>query len=909
MQIHSLELEDAKSYKRVRIDFSHGVNAIVGHNGAGKSTILEAIGFALFDSLAYKQTEFVREGAKTATVTVVFESSLDQRAYRVVRRCGGSNQHLVFDPELELKLCEGKADVLRFLRQHMGIEPTGDLDRLFKDAVGVPQGTLTAAFLLTASDRKAIFDRLLRVEEYSKAAERLREPVRTLAERKQKLDVAIAALAAHLERLPQLEEAVCQRRQQIAASGLQIAQAEEALAVVEKQRQELEVQRQLLINLRNRQSQNIQMLQTLQRQHENAVRALEQAEAAHHAVEAHKAGYARYLVVQTEQKELESQARQQQQVERVRSDLDKTLALRQSELHQLSRELEEVTAAEQVLATLAPALQQQEQLEQTLAGLQQEMARLDGAKAVIMRQEQELARLHAHASELANQRSQAVTLETRIHESETKLAQLRLGVDSHRDKLASCKNAAEVIKRQNEALRELSTSKCPVCEQNLTEEGRSALLARNKERLQDLRAEYKQLEAQRNADEAAFVAQQASLQQIQKQLLRLARPEELEQLGRQRVIVEAELAQARSQVDQLVQTPEQIEIVRNELAGLDNPRQQQAIAGAVSQRKPALEERRQQLARESADVQQQLDVCLEQLEQFAGLDLKLETVSTELRSLETAYQAVLSNRLVAETVNTRREELATVGQALLVVEEEGAQIHRELASATGRFDEGAYHRTVAEEQQLRSQLGGLQTQLTIYRQEQEREQQMIAQLKAREIELDALHTQKRQLDEHSTVLDAMRDLLRQAGPQVTKALIQRVGASADQIFCDLMHDHTRRLQWNEDYGVTLESSGYERQFAQLSGGEQMSAALAVRLALLREMSNIDIAFFDEPTTNLDETRRDALVRQILDVKGFRQLFVISHDDTFEQATQNLIRVERVNGGSQILNAESPVEVG
>lgn len=80
----------------------------------------------------------------------------------------------------------------------------------------------------------------------------------------------------------------------------------------------------------------------------------------------------------------------------------------------------------------------------------------------------------------------------------------------------------------------------------------------------------------------------------------------------------------------------------------------------------------------------------------------------------------------------------------------------------------------------------------------------------------------------------------------------------------------------------------------------MTAALGVRLALLREISNIDVAFFDEPTTNLDETRRSSLARQILDVKGFRQLFVISHDDTFEQATQNLIRIERVNGTSTIM---------
>ena len=75
----------------------------------------------------------------------------------------------------------------------------------------------------------------------------------------------------------------------------------------------------------------------------------------------------------------------------------------------------------------------------------------------------------------------------------------------------------------------------------------------------------------------------------------------------------------------------------------------------------------------------------------------------------------------------------------------------------------------------------------------------------------------------------------------------------------------------------------------------------MRIALLREMSNIDVAFFDEPTTNLDDARRESLARQILDVRGFRQLFVISHDDTFEQATQNVIRIKRVDGLSEIQN--------
>jgi DNA repair protein SbcC/Rad50 len=85
----------------------------------------------------------------------------------------------------------------------------------------------------------------------------------------------------------------------------------------------------------------------------------------------------------------------------------------------------------------------------------------------------------------------------------------------------------------------------------------------------------------------------------------------------------------------------------------------------------------------------------------------------------------------------------------------------------------------------------------------------------------------------------------------------------------------------------------------LSGGEQMSAALAVRLALLKKLSTLNIAFFDEPTQNMDILRRSNLAEQIRRVRGFDQLFVISHDDTFEQGLDSLVRLTKQNGETQL----------
>jgi DNA repair protein SbcC/Rad50 len=58
------------------------------------------------------------------------------------------------------------------------------------------------------------------------------------------------------------------------------------------------------------------------------------------------------------------------------------------------------------------------------------------------------------------------------------------------------------------------------------------------------------------------------------------------------------------------------------------------------------------------------------------------------------------------------------------------------------------------------------------------------------------------------------------------------------------------------------------------------------------LADLNVAFFDEPTTNMDLPRRVKLAEAIANIKTFRQLFVISHDDTFEQVTENVIVVTR-----------------
>ena len=120
MLITRIELENIKSYRHIVIDFRRGTTAISGSNGAGKTTVVEAMGYALFGYLPYSQDQFVREGEKYGKVVVHLIGS-DERPYTVERRCGSGARWLLHDEEANLRL-EQRADVLDRLHDLFGID-------------------------------------------------------------------------------------------------------------------------------------------------------------------------------------------------------------------------------------------------------------------------------------------------------------------------------------------------------------------------------------------------------------------------------------------------------------------------------------------------------------------------------------------------------------------------------------------------------------------------------------------------------------------------------------------------------------------------------------------------------------------------------------------------------------------
>lgn len=203
MLIKSLELKNIKSYSKETIDFFEGINGICGENGHGKTTILEAIGYALFDFLPFNHSDFLRHGEKSGFVAVTVEGK-DEIEYTISRKIGTGSDYFIRTPVGEIK---GKKDVQSWLAGNVfrSIRSEEELPTLFENAIGVPQGTFTTAFLEAARNRKIIFDNILKVEEYKTAFDNLLPVLNAIKKTIEEMEREIIPLQTRTEKYPEFK--------------------------------------------------------------------------------------------------------------------------------------------------------------------------------------------------------------------------------------------------------------------------------------------------------------------------------------------------------------------------------------------------------------------------------------------------------------------------------------------------------------------------------------------------------------------------------------------------------------------------------------------------------------------------------------------------------------------------------
>jgi len=901
MQITRVDLENVKSYRHDSVAFTQGTNAICGPNGAGKSTLLEAIGFALFDFLPTTQGQFVREGEKTAAVTVHLADD-DGRTYQVVRKCGSSGQYYVYDPEIGQKLTDGKSDTVAWLYEFLGVDDTADLSALFQDAVGVPQGLLTAAFLETPSKRKDTFNPLLRVDEYERVWGALREPRRRLEGAINEQEKRIAGFEAQVEALPGWQEKATDLQAGIEADEQDKTAAGAKLDQATRRKERLEAVKERLDALERSVTQAQADVKTLDVQLDDARAALARAEAAGAVVAETEPGRRAYLAAQANLDELEGQRRERDRLSRAFQERSTDLALARQRVAGLEAELEEIAAAAAEMEALRPRVEAQERVEGELDQARRVADRLADARRNLAQERERLADLEARLSDVRAGLDERAEAEEQIAALRTELDALDERRDALTAQVAARRAEVRQIDEQTAALETVEAAKCPVCEGPLTPEHRAELLTRNELRREELATALTDAQAGQEEVEDARRRQQKALRKLEQQVKKLPRPAEAEDLAARIDDQRAGFEEAEAAVAEVADAPAQVERLEAELEVLGDPRREHQRAADAAARRDAVEKELAAAGEQVAELSGQIAALEEELAETADLDARVAAQRAAQAAHEPDHRRYLEHVREAEALEERQERVAALDEKLAVARGERDCLVEERDTVAAEYDADAYAELVGTYTHLRDELATLEERLRQQRGQRAEAQAEIERLTGVQAELVAARAERDELDQLLVLLEHVRGVLRDAGPKVTQALVEIISLQAARLYADIMADHTTRLRWTEDYDVALSSGGRERGFQQLSGGEQMAAALAVRLALLHEVSAIDVAFFDEPTANLDDHRRDNLAEQILNVKGFSQLFVISHDDTFERDTEHVVRVVKEDGVSRVVAA-------
>ncbi|NMG05653.1 SMC family ATPase [Brasilonema sp. UFV-L1] len=403
-----LTLKNFLSYCDTTLDF-RGLHTacICGSNGAGKSSLLEAITWAIWgESRASSEDDVIHTGAKEVRVDFIFEAN--QQTYKVIRtRVRGGSGALEFQIQTPtgFRPLTGK-----------GIRATQDLIlehikldyETFINSAYLRQGRADEFMLKRPSERKEILAELLKLNQYDQLEERAKELSRQFKARAEELERFLDSLKSQLQQ----REATAQKQADLETEINQLQQVQafetiqlQSLQVVQHQRQNWEQQHNFVRQQYQNLSQDCDRLQQERSAIDSQLSDLEKLLSQEAEI---KAGYNQYQILQSQEEAMGAQFEEYTRAQQIR----------QQKQQQLSKQINEIERQLQHAEAQLLAVQQQEQeLQQTLSKSDE----VEAALAQLAAARNRLAQLDQLQLQVAPLLQQRVTLQSQLDRSHASL--------------------------------------------------------------------------------------------------------------------------------------------------------------------------------------------------------------------------------------------------------------------------------------------------------------------------------------------------------------------------------------------------------------------------------------------------------------------------------------------------------
>lgn len=932
MKINRIHLENYRIHDKLDVEFDSGINLLLGENGKGKSSILEAIGYALFDSelRGGNQREAIKYGKKSAKIEIEF-TGIDGEDYIVTRKIPGSTSIYKKDnPDFQLI---GKEDRIREL---CGIK--GDLKGIYDNVIVAKQNEFISSFKEKDNEREKIFNKVFNTDIYKKIYEGYS---RDAVNRYEK-DIEIER--SSMENIAEIMEDPADIKEKLEFEKGRAKEYNSSLALLNEEKSKVKE----FLNSYNTLNLEIEKLtgeinalsESIKNKNEEFTKvanSIKESEISEKIVKENREKYEEYQkysqeinILKIRKKELEKikeecllHEKEINSLEKLNSEIDGEIKVfenkkennesllleRKNKLFEIEKEIIDKKGKsveyKSELSKITPLLIKLEEFEKKLEVGENNIKNFEiklEEKLEDINKEKE-KRKYLMSENLENQLS-----ELEEHEKNKKLLEDEI---LKKDLL---------LKENEEAFEMLKTSYCPYLkEQCKNLDGKNI-----DEYFKDKREKYiKEIEEKKNTVKE-INNKLINKNEIMEKIIRLdTLSKEIDEKEVEFIQEKLKLETGKSKIENEklklknfklennIESKEKLSEIKitlkTKIDSLDLLKSEE-IKGGIEKE---IENLNKNINIELKNIEEKKIVIKENIKtleekrnflnenkifsnELITINTNIDKLEKKTNSLERSSNLYLENYKKAMEKNELEKNLENIK---IIIENNQIKFKEKstlLELKRKDIESIELEKIQKKDEKITSDIEEIREKLGAVNSEVETLKKKLDEVKKYE---DLLKNKRKYLEKLNMKLELtkiFREKIKSMGKEVSKNMLKEIEILATENFRKIT-GRGEKIAWsNEDknkYVVFLDGDRGELKFEQLSGGEQVAVAISIRGAMSELFTESKFSIFDEPTNNLDTERRRSLADSIGEIlKNLEQSIIVTHDDTFREMAQKVIEL-------------------
>ena len=921
MIIKRVQLENYRSHSNTTVEFTKGVNLILGKNGRGKTSILEAISTVMFNTKdrTGKETgkSYIKFGEKSSKVEIDFIAN-DSREYNL------KTEFFKTKPKKQtLKDMIGSeydGDIQEKLEELCGIKK--GFEETYENIVIAKQNEFINIFKAKPKDREEIFNKIFNTQIYKEMYDSfLKEAVDKYKEKVKDLDKEITFLKENIEDKEQItsflkEEKEVEKNLQDRFKNINVVSKNLENEIKDYETTEIELNN-LIKNIKDEENKIKKYLNILK---ENIIEA-KQAKKSKIIVKETEKSYLEYLEIENRLKDLRENldnlleeqklnTQYQNNIEKLEisnknlkvdiSNLEENISKNSEKKENLESEISNLKIKEEdldlKLKKYINLLDELEKLEnfkdKKLEDKLKKTTEIDILKKELVSKNDlfKIINIEELGKKLSN--FQELEKELKLLEEqkiifETEIKTLKKSSKELSDKICPFLNEKCQNLEDKEA-EDYFSSKISIKTEDLENlkkniEEKTQILV-EKVVFEDKKKQYFELEKSIKDLELSLKNEEINLKEIELDIKNL-------DMNTQKLTENQEFQNSQM----LREKKKELEV---ELRNLNLNEKRENLKNLLE----ILEIEKEKILKNQNSIEnnlKEIDEYSKKIKEDTNKNIEsikseIKTFENKLDDLKNPYNEYLKNNVLAEDlenllikVDKNIKELYSLRTDKNLLKEKVFNLEEKIKNI--KIAELKEKCDIIKEElnEINKKLGSSQEKIENYK-------KILEKISSQEEKQKKLLVEFKKLENKFNKASLIRNEVGQMGRAISKYMLSGISNIASVNF-NKITGRTERIEWSNEekdkYAVYLVGQERKIAFEQLSGGEQVSVAIAIRGTMTEYFTNSKFMILDEPTNNLDTERKKLLAEYMGEVlNNLEQSIIVTHDDTFREMAEKIIEL-------------------